>query len=76
MDSHRMGQLSNTELFTFGNRLVQVLWSPEFTLPVEGTHIVGEDATLVRWHVEKFNVCTCFSQIVGRKIGCNQTMLV
>ena len=47
-------------LFTFGNGLVQVLWLPEFTLPVEGTHIVEKNATLVRWHVEKFNMCTCF----------------
>ena len=53
--------ICDLELFTFGNTLVQVLWSPEFTLPVEGTHVVEENATLVRGHVEKFNVCTCFS---------------
>ena len=50
------------EPLTFGNRLVQILRSLEFTLPVEGTHTVEENATLVRWHVKKnFNVCTCFS---------------
>ena len=39
----------------------QVLWSPEFTFLVKGTHIVEDGATLVRRHVEKFNVCTSFS---------------
>ena len=58
------------------NRLVQVLWFPEFTLPVEGTHFVEEEATLVRWHVEEFNVCNCFSHRLGRQIGKSQTMLV
>ena len=28
---------------------------------VQGRHIVEENPPLVRWHVEKFNVCTCFS---------------
>ena len=45
------------------------------TLPVEVTHIGKEDATLVCWHVEKFNACTCFLHRLGR-IGHNQTMLV
>ena len=33
-----------------------VLCLREFTLPVEGTHVVEEDATLVRWHVINVNV--------------------
>ena len=40
--------ICDIELFTFGNRLVQVLWLPEFTLPLKGNHIVVENATLVR----------------------------
>ena len=56
------GQIVDIEPFTFDNRLVQVLWSPEFTLLVERTHVVEENATLVRWHVKEFNVCTCFSR--------------
>ena len=47
-NSLRNDKIGNIELFTFGsNRLVQVLWSPEFTLPVEGIHVVVENATLV-----------------------------
>ena len=70
------GQIVDIEPFTFDNRLVQVLWSPEFTLLVERNHVVEENATLVRWHVKEFNVCKCFfSQIAGRQIGYNQTML-
>ena len=45
-------QIGDIELITFGNRLVQVLWCLEFTLPVEGTHVVEENATLARWHVK------------------------
>ena len=44
-------------------RLVQVLWFPTFTLPVDGTHIVEEKAIRVRW---KFNVCTCFLTDCGK----------
>ena len=59
-NSLRSDKSATFELLTFGTRLVQVLWSPQFTLPVERTHIVEENATLVHWHVKKLNVCNCF----------------
>ena len=35
--------------FSFlGNRLVHILSFPKFTLPIEGTHVVEDDAALLR----------------------------
>ena len=42
--------------------LVHFLSFPKFTLPIEGTHVVEDDAALVRWHVEKVNVGACLTQ--------------
>ena len=51
----------------FGNRLTQVLWFSEFTLPIERTHIIEKNTALVLWHVKMFNVCTCFFQQIAGK---------
>ena len=53
-------QLGDVELFTFGNRLLQVLFLSQVHLLVEGTH-VEEDAALVRRHVANVNVCALLS---------------
>ena len=52
--------------FIFGDRLIQVLWSPEITLPIERSQIVEEDAAFVSWYVEKLNVFTYFLTDCGK----------
>ena len=42
------------------NRLINVVSFPKFTLSVEGTHVVEEDAALTRWHVIEIDVWACF----------------
>ena len=53
-------KLSDINCFTLGCRLIQVLWLPEFALPIEGTQIVEEDAALLSWYEEKLDVFTHF----------------
>ena len=40
---------------------MHVLNSPKFTLSVEGTHVVEEDAALIRRQVVEVNVWACLS---------------
>ena len=40
--------VGDVELFIWRNWLVHVFSFPKSTLPVEGTHVVEEDAALVR----------------------------
>ena len=42
-------------------RLVHVLSLPKFALLVEGTHVVEEDAALIRRHVVEVNGSSCLS---------------
>ena len=40
--------MGDVELLLWSDRLVHVLNPPTFTLSVEGTHVVEEDAALIR----------------------------
>ena len=62
----KYGRSRDIKIFTFGSRLIQVLWFPEFTLPIEGTEIVEEDAALVSWYVDELNVFTYFLTDCGK----------
>ena len=67
-------QFCDIELFTFGTKVVKVLWFPEFTLPVERTHIVKENSYVGTLRCSAF--VPFLSQIAVRQTDCDQTMLV
>ena len=52
--------VGNVELFIWRIRFINILNFSKFTLPVEGTHAVEEDAALVCWHVKEIKVWACF----------------